>query len=168
MGSALVGASWDTRLSGRFPGLSRPALMSSYCLHFARLSCLGKLPRGACLLFSCILFGFCFCDVVRGTRCLWLAVVVVVVVPCGVLCVGRRLFPLQLYAACNCGTIGAFGRFDLAALCGCRTLNFCLFCLFGELQITIKSHIAQLVVCHLHSLSVAGLCFIFNMNLEWW
>ena len=22
---------------------------------------------------------------------------------------------------------GAFGRFDLAALCGCRTLNFCLF-----------------------------------------
>ena len=26
---------------------------------------------------------------------------------------------------------GAFGRFDLAALCGCRTLNFCLFvCLF--------------------------------------
>ena len=23
---------------------------------------------------------------------------------------------------------GAFGRFDLAALCGCRTLNFCLFC----------------------------------------
>ena len=28
---------------------------------------------------------------------------------------------------------GAFGRFDLAALCGCRTLNFCLFvCLFVE------------------------------------
>ena len=27
---------------------------------------------------------------------------------------------------------GAFGRFDLAALCGCRTLNFCLFvCYFG-------------------------------------
>ena len=27
---------------------------------------------------------------------------------------------------------GAFGRFDLAALCGCRTLNFCLFvCLLG-------------------------------------
>ena len=25
---------------------------------------------------------------------------------------------------------GAFGRFDLAALCGCRTLNFCLFVLF--------------------------------------
>ena len=24
---------------------------------------------------------------------------------------------------------GAFGRFDLAALCGCRTLNFCLFVL---------------------------------------
>ena len=24
---------------------------------------------------------------------------------------------------------GAFGRFDLAALCGCRTLNFCLFML---------------------------------------
>ena len=23
---------------------------------------------------------------------------------------------------------GVFGRFDLAALCGCRTLNFCLFC----------------------------------------
>ena len=22
---------------------------------------------------------------------------------------------------------GVFGRFDLAALCGCRTLNFCLF-----------------------------------------
>ena len=22
---------------------------------------------------------------------------------------------------------GAFGRFDLAALCGCRTLHFCLF-----------------------------------------
>ena len=28
---------------------------------------------------------------------------------------------------------GAFGRFDLAALCGCRTLNFCLFvCLFDQ------------------------------------
>ena len=27
---------------------------------------------------------------------------------------------------------GVFGRFDLAALCGCRTLNFCLFvCLTG-------------------------------------
>ena len=26
---------------------------------------------------------------------------------------------------------GAFGRFDLAALCGCRTLNFCLFVLFA-------------------------------------
>ena len=25
---------------------------------------------------------------------------------------------------------GLFGRFDLAALCGCRTLNFCLFVLF--------------------------------------
>ena len=24
---------------------------------------------------------------------------------------------------------GVFGRFDLAALCGCRTLNFCLFVL---------------------------------------
>ena len=24
---------------------------------------------------------------------------------------------------------GVFGRFDLAALCGCRTLHFCLFCL---------------------------------------
>ena len=29
--------------------------------------------------------------------------------------------------------IGVFGRFDLAALCGCRTLNFCLFCLFDSL-----------------------------------
>ena len=27
---------------------------------------------------------------------------------------------------------GVFGRFDLAALCGCRTLNFCLFCLFDS------------------------------------
>ena len=26
--------------------------------------------------------------------------------------------------------VPGFGRFDLAALCGCRTLNFCLF-LFG-------------------------------------
>ena len=26
---------------------------------------------------------------------------------------------------------GAFGRFDLAALCGCRTLNFCLFLFMG-------------------------------------
>ena len=27
---------------------------------------------------------------------------------------------------------GVFGRFDLAALCGCRTLNFCLFvCYIG-------------------------------------
>ena len=25
---------------------------------------------------------------------------------------------------------GVFGRFDLAALCGCRTLNFCLFVLY--------------------------------------
>ena len=25
---------------------------------------------------------------------------------------------------------GVFGRFDLAALCGCRTLNFCLFVCF--------------------------------------
>ena len=25
---------------------------------------------------------------------------------------------------------GVFGRFDLAALCGCRTLNFCFVCLF--------------------------------------
>ena len=30
---------------------------------------------------------------------------------------------------------GAFGRFDLAALCGCRTLNFCLFCF-----ITVHQH----------------------------
>ena len=33
---------------------------------------------------------------------------------------------------------GAFGRFDLAALCGCRTLHFCLFvcmwCILGDLQ----------------------------------
>ena len=30
---------------------------------------------------------------------------------------------------------GAFGRFDLAALCGCRTLNFCLFvCLLWREQ----------------------------------
>ena len=28
---------------------------------------------------------------------------------------------------------GAFGRFDLAALCGCRTLNFCLFVCYGFL-----------------------------------
>ena len=28
---------------------------------------------------------------------------------------------------------GVFGRFDLAALCGCRTLNFCLF-VYGMYQ----------------------------------
>ena len=27
---------------------------------------------------------------------------------------------------------GVFGRFDLAALCGCRTLNFCLFLFCGR------------------------------------
>ena len=27
---------------------------------------------------------------------------------------------------------GAFGRFDLAALCGCRTLNLCLFVCLGD------------------------------------
>ena len=27
---------------------------------------------------------------------------------------------------------GVFGRFDLAALCGCRTLNFCLFVCRGR------------------------------------
>ena len=29
---------------------------------------------------------------------------------------------------------GVFGRFDLAALCGCRTLNFCLFVMVGLLS----------------------------------
>ena len=30
---------------------------------------------------------------------------------------------------------GAFGRFDLAALCGCRTLNFCLFVLLFAVSV---------------------------------
>ena len=33
---------------------------------------------------------------------------------------------------------GAFGRFDLAALCGCRTLNFCFFVLFRPLSNRLK------------------------------
>ena len=36
---------------------------------------------------------------------------------------------------------GVFGRFDLAALCGCRTFNFCLFvcCLFlSILRVALK------------------------------
>ena len=32
---------------------------------------------------------------------------------------------------------GAFGRFDLAALCGCRTLNFCLFVCLIQSQIVL-------------------------------
>ena len=35
---------------------------------------------------------------------------------------------------------GVFGRFDLAALCGCRTLNFCLF-----VRVQIRSSV-QLIV----------------------
>ena len=30
---------------------------------------------------------------------------------------------------------GVFGRFDLAALCGCRTLNFCLFVCYVQGQV---------------------------------
>ena len=35
---------------------------------------------------------------------------------------------------------GAFGRFDLAALCGCRTLNFCLF-------VQVATVVGHLVLC---------------------
>ena len=35
---------------------------------------------------------------------------------------------------------GAFGRFDLAALCGCRTLNFCLFVYIASGKAVVKCH----------------------------
>ena len=36
-------------------------------------------------------------------------------------------FVCFLFVCLFCLSDGVFGRFDLAALCGCRTLNFCLF-----------------------------------------
>ena len=36
-----------------------------------------------------------------------------------------------LHRCCSCCV---FGRFDLAALCGCRTLNFCLFVLWLQVD----------------------------------
>ena len=33
---------------------------------------------------------------------------------------------------------GAFGRFDLAALCGCRTFNFCLFVCYAYAHMNMK------------------------------
>ena len=37
---------------------------------------------------------------------------------------------------------GAFGRFDLAALCGCRTLNFCLFVKFFWFVCFVRSSLS--------------------------
>ena len=45
---------------------------------------------------------------------------------------------------------GVFGRFDLAALCGCRTLNFCLFVCLARvgLQSSVRG---PLLVCPHHT-----------------
>ena len=44
---------------------------------------------------------------------------------------------------------GAFGRFDLAALCGCRTLNFCLFVCF-VCQSPVESALVCLIRLHIY------------------
>ena len=44
------------------------------------------------------------------------------------LCMRLGSSRLETLVLCKAG-LALFGRFDLAALCGCRTLNFCLFCL---------------------------------------
>ena len=55
---------------------------------------------------------------------------------------------------CGCG---AFGRFDLAALCGCRTLNFCLFCFVCLQCFLLCEELSTSVLCQ-HTLQTRPSC----------
>ena len=57
---------------------------------------------------------------------------------------------------------GVFGRFDLAALCGCRTLNFCLFCLFLIMGSVLPGYMFRYQYC-----LVGGLEAIVLGSIRW-
>ena len=49
---------------------------------------------------------------------------------------------------------GVFGRFDLAALCGCRTLNFCLFVLPFHIHGDVGGPFLSVCLCTSHATAI--------------